>query len=188
MPTTVEPATFRLVDFDADVIAALVDDLAARIGLDADVPITVEVDETAALGHTDLVSVEPVLIRTQSGALEDPRRLRQFSPAVASDVLGRYLQRAADRRTPGFADAPGDDQLTLAQRTAWDVHAAGRLARAGAPVPQQRWRYAFRNRHGFTDQADAAFDRLWNADAMTWAELSQLSAETAATNPGRLDR
>lgn len=188
MPATVEPASFSYVEFDASTIAALADELAAKIGFDADVPITIEVDETSALGHTDLESVDPVRIRTQSGALEDPKRLRQFSPEHAADVLGRYLLRAADRRSPAFADAPDDDDLTLEQRTAWDVHSAGRLDRLGFPVNRQRWRYSFRNRHGFTDAADQAFDHLWEADGLTWADVEQISAETAAQNPGPLER
>ena len=35
---------------------------------------------------------------------------------------------------------------------------------------QQRWRYNFRNRHGFTDQVDAAFDRLW---AERWPDVGR---------------
>lgn len=188
MATTVEPASFSYVDFDAPTIAELSDELAAKVGLGADVPITIEIDETSALGHTDLASVDPVLIRTESGALENPKRLRQFSPEHASDVLGRYLLRAADRRSPGFADAPADDDLTLEQRTAWDVHSAGRLARLGYPAQLQRWKYSFRNRHGFTDAADVAFDLLWDGVDLSWDDVDRISAEAAAQNPGPLER
>ena len=188
MPTTVEPASFSYVDFDATTIAALTDELAAKIGLDADVPITIEIDETSALGHTDLASTDPVHIRTESGALENPKRLRQFSVEHASDVLGRYLLRAADRRSPAFAGAPSDDDLTLEQRTAWDVHSAGRLHRLGFPTNEQRWRYSFRNRHGFTDAADIAFDLLWDGVDLGWADIDRISTETAAQNPGPLER
>jgi len=186
--TTVEPATFSYVEFDAPTITALVDSLAAKIGLGPDVPITIEVDETSALGHTDLASIDPVHIKTESGAFENPKRLRQFSPEHASDVLGRYLLRAADRRSPSFADAPDDDELTLEHRTAWDTYSAGRLDRLGEPSQPQRWRYSFRNRHGFTDAADAAFDDLWNADGLAWADVARISDEAAAQNPGALQR
>lgn len=187
MPVTVEPSEFRYVDFDASQIAAMAEELARTVGLD-DVPITVEVDETSTFGHTELVSIDPVHIRTQGGAFENPKRIRQLSPEITADVLGRYLRRAADRRDAAFADAPSDDQLEMRQRTAWDVYTVGRLARNGHPAQRQRWLYTFRNRHGFTDESDAAFETLWNSDQLTWAELDALSAEAAAANPGPLQR
>ena len=66
---------------------------------------------------------------------------------------------------------------------AWEVHAAGRLARAGQQAQLQRWRYHFRNRHGFTDEGDAAFDTLWSADTLSWAEIQALSATALAGIP-----
>lgn len=188
MPTTVEPSTFSMVDFDAGTIAALTDELARKVGFDDEVQITVEIDETSPMGHTDLVSTDPVHIRTESGAFESAKQIRQFSEEFATDVLGRYLLRAADRRDPAFGDAPDDADLSVPQRTAWEVAAVGRLARMGYPVRRQRWLYAFRNRHGFTDTADDAFERLWNGEGLTWAEIDELSRETAATNPGPLER
>lgn len=188
MPTTVEPSTFRMVDFDAARIAALTDELAHKVGLDGEVEIRVEVDETTPLGRTDLVSVDPVHIRTESGSFEDPKKIRQFSEESATDVLGRYLLRAADRRQPGFADAPADDDLTVPQRTAWEIYAVGRMARLGYAVRRQRWLYAFRNRHGFTDDADTAFEQLWGGEDLTWSDIDRLSETTAATNPGPLNR
>ncbi len=188
MPTTVEPSSFSMVHFDAAEIAALTDDLARRVGLGADVAIRIEVDETSPLGHTDLVSVDPVHIRTESGSLENPKRVREFSADVATDVLGRYLLRAADRRSDAFAGAPSDEDLSIPQRTTWEVYSVGRLARMGYPVRRQRWLYAFRNRHGFTDDADGAFEQLWHGDGLTWADIDRLSETTAASNPGPLER
>lgn len=188
MPTTVEPSTFRLVDFDAGRIAALTDELARKVGLDENVDITIEVDESTPLGHTRLVSVDPVHIRTESGSMEDPKKIRQFSEHSATDVLGRYLLRAADRRRPDFADATADEDLTVPQRTAWDVYAVGRLARMGYAVRRQRWLYAFRNRHGFTDDADDAFEQLWGGEGLGWSDIDRLSETSAATNPGPLNR
>jgi hypothetical protein len=188
MPTTVEPSTFTMVDFDAGEIAALADELAGKVGLGSDVSILVEVDETTPLGRTEMVSVDPVHIRTESGSFEDPKRIRQFDRDGAADVLGRYLLRAADRRREGFGDAPPDSELTVPQRTAWEVYAVGRLARMGEPVRRQRWLYAFRNRHGFTDTADDAFEQLWGGVELTWAEIDRLSEATASTNPGPLKR
>jgi hypothetical protein len=171
MPTTVQPSTFQIVDFDAGRIADLTDELARKVGLGEGVD-----------------SVDPVHIRTESGSLEDPKKVRKFSQDSATDVLGRYLLRVADRRQPGFADAPPDDDLTVPQRTAWDVYAVGRLARLGYAVRRQRWLYAFRNRHGFTDDADGAFEQLWGGEGLGWAEIDRLSETSAATNPGPLNR
>ncbi len=101
---------------------------------------------------------------------------------MVADVIGRLLLRAADRLSPAFADAPPDDQLDLAHQTAWDSYALGRLERLGYDVRRPRRLYHFRNRHGFTDVADQAFDRFWSGDGVTWAELDALCQETAAAN------
>jgi hypothetical protein len=65
--------------------------------------------------------------------------------------------------------------VALAHRVAWDVYAVGRLDRLGHRSQRQRRLYHFRNRHGFTDEADAAFERLWTADGLTWAQITALS-------------
>ena len=48
---------------------------------------------------------------------------------------------------------------------------------------RQRRLYQFRNRHGFTDASDAAFDRLWSADGLSWADISSISEEALAALP-----
>lgn len=188
MPTTVEPTEFHMVDFDADRIAALADELAAAVGLGDDVDIRIEVDETVVLGHTELVSADPVHIRTESGAFEDPRKLRAFSEPAATDVLGRHLLRARDRRSADFGDPPADEDLPLAHRVAWEIYTVGRLVRARYPAQRQRWLYQFRNRHGFTDTADDAFETLWNGQDLSWDRITEISDRAAAENPGKLDR
>ena len=62
-------------------------------------------------------------------------------------------------------------------RVAWDVYCIGRLVRLGFKHydNRQRWLYHFRNRHGFTDAADDAFERLWTGDDLTWADITALS-------------
>ncbi len=176
-----------MVDYDADVIADLVDELAAKVGLD-DVDIEIEVDETVPLGRSRLESIDPVHIWAESGALEDAKKFRQFSRANATDMLGRHLLRAADRRSDAFGDPADDGDLSQEHRTAWDIYTVGRLVRLGYGANRQRWIYDFRNRHGFTDVADRVFDRLWDGTDLTWAQLAALSDEAAAANPGKLDR
>jgi hypothetical protein len=180
MSVTVTPSSFALVNFDATEIAAITADLAERLGLGGE-EIRVEVDETTPLTRSALASADPIVITAESGALENPKQLRSLSKTRTAESIGRLLLRARDRRPGGgFETAPPEGQLSLAQSAAWDSYANGRLARAGLEPHRPRWLYHFRNRHGFTDAADAVFDRLWAADALTWAELDALSAEALA--------
>jgi hypothetical protein len=48
-------------------------------------------------------------------------------------------------------------------------------------VQRQRRLYHFRNRHGFSDVADAAFARLWDASGLTWADIQAVCDETEAS-------
>src|SRR5262249_4455183 len=98
----------------------------------------------------------------------------------AADVIGRFLLRWRDRLGP-MADAPPDSEVTLPVRAAWDAYCNGRLQRLGYEQYEPRWRYHFRNRHGFTDTADAAFDELWSADELTWDEMVAVSERALAS-------
>ena len=90
------------------------------------------------------------------------------------------LLRARDRLSGGFGEAPADAELTLAQMAAWETYCVGRLERLGVAANQQRWRYNFRNRHGFHDRSDGAFDRLWASEGLTWGELDEVSRTASA--------
>jgi hypothetical protein len=117
----------------------------------------------------------------QSGAFEDSRVPREQSEAATAANLGRALLRARDRVQGGFGEAPPDPELSLRQVSAWETYCVGRLERLGLAVNQQRWRYDFRNRHGFSDVSDLAFDRIWASDGLTWGELEALSTAGNAT-------
>ena len=116
----------------------------------------------------------------ESGSFEDSKRPRQQSEVATTINLGRILLRVSDRLKGGFADTPPDDDISLAQMAAWETYCAGRLTRLGLRINKQRWLYNFRNRHGFTDAADAAFEQLWAADSLTWSELDLISGGAAA--------
>lgn len=178
----VEPQVFANVFFDAARIEALAATLMEQIGLDG--PLTVEVDEAVPTGRVSIASVEPLHVLVESGAFEDARRPRQLSDEAVADVLGRLLHRAADRRSPGFADAPADDDLTLRENSAWDAYAVGRFARLGYPANRQRRLFHFRTRHGFSDVTDRAFDRLWTGSDLTWADITAICRETEAVSTG----
>jgi hypothetical protein len=174
--TSVTPETFTIVDFDAAEIDSLTKRLADEVGLPGDLSVEVRVDETVPTGRTRIASIDPVVIELESGALEDPRRLRKYSEAAAARVLGRVLLQVRDLLDPGFGTPPPRDELSLPLRSAWDVYATGRLARLGHPVQKQRWKYAFRTRHGFSDEVDRAFDELWTGEDLGWDDIERLSS------------
>lgn len=171
---TVTPEEFRLIRYDSAEIAAVVEDLATLLGMAN--PIHVVVDETTPLSKmsaevSERTSDATITIRAESGALEDTQRFTHFSAASARGSLGRMMLRARDRLRDDFADTPGDLELTLEHNAAWDTYCAGRLARLGLPVNEQRFRYNHRNRFGFSDEVDADFDRLFAAEDLSWASV-----------------
>jgi len=116
--------------------------------------------------------------------LEDTRQPRTFAPEQARSDLAVMLLRAKDRLSDDFADAPRDRELTRGERVAWDIYAIGRVERLGMDVRRQRELYDFRLQHGFTDVADAAFERCWNAPTMTFAGIREVCKETGAADRG----
>ncbi len=186
MAVTVTPQQFTFVDYDAATIERVVADLATRLGITAD--IAVEVDETSPLARVTVIhAADPITIRADSGALEDTKRLRQLSDRAVCTSIGRVLLRLRDRASGRFDGAPADSELTLPQQAAWDTYCVGRLERVGVPVNQQRWRYNFRNRHGFNDDVDVAFDRIFAAEGWSWNELVALSDEARAVQAAASD-
>ena len=183
MPVEIRPSEFSMVFFDAAEIQGIVEKLVAEVGLPADVSVTVEIDETTPMGRARVASLDPIVITAESGALEDVKAPRKLSEVGTLDVIGKLLFSVRDRLNPAFGDPPADDDLTLQESVAWEVFCVGRLGRLGHPVQRQRRLYQFRNRHGFTDAADAAFDRLWTADDLTWDDISSISQEALSALP-----
>jgi hypothetical protein len=180
MAVTVTPKQFTFVSFDAPTIEALLTGLLDRLGM-SERSLRVEINEASPVVRVVAEDGDPIVVRADSGAFEEPRRPRSLSDDNVVTNAGRVLLRLRDRADGSFADAPADNELTLAQVAAWDTYSVGRLARCGYREHAPRWRYNFRNRHGFSDAADAAFDRIWSADRLTWTELSSISqgAETS---------
>jgi hypothetical protein len=185
MTVTVTPSEFTLVLFDASRIAEIVAEVAERIGLPADLSITVDVDERTPLARTQLASLDPAVLAIEGGALEAARQPRQLSENGVEVTAARLLSRLRDRLDPAFGSPPPEASLTLAQTDAWDAYSLGRAERLGYETHQPRWRYRFRTRHGFSDTADRVFDRLWAADRLTWADLEAACAETGRDGEGR---
>lgn len=177
---SVEPTEFHFVLFDAPTIQQLVAEVADVVGLPADAEIQVTIDESTPLGRSQVTSLEPIVLAVEGGAFENAKAPRQLSDKSVRDVTSRLLFRVLDRLSGRFADAPPDGEVPTPMNVAWDVYAVGRAARAGIDVSKSRRLYHFRNRHGFNDVADAAFEKLWNADELTWAEVEALVADVAA--------
>ena len=176
---TVTPEEFTMVRFDSARIRDLASVVADAVGLADDLELRIEVDEQSPLGRTRVTSFDPVTITTESGAFEDPRRIRDLSDANVQDVLGRLLMRVRDRLDPVFGDPPPDKELSVQQHTAWDAYAVGRCASLGLPTQRQRRLYHFRIRHGFTDVSDATFAMLWDGEGLAWRDLEDACATTA---------
>ena len=177
---SVTPATFSLVHYDNAEIAEIAGRVADAIGFGDEVEIVVDVIEASPLGRVSVSSLAPITIACEGGALEDLKAPRRLSEDNTLSSLSKVLYRVHDRQFGGFAEAPPDDKLTLAETVAWDVHAVGRSSTAGFPVQRQRRLYAFRNRHGFSDLADSAFEELWSATSMTWADVQAICVRTKA--------
>jgi hypothetical protein len=183
MPVEVRPSEFSMVFFDAAEIQGIVEKLVAEIGLPEDLSVTVDVDETTPMGRALVQSVDPLVITAESGAFEDVKAPRRLSVPGTVDVLGKLLFSVRDRLDPAFGDPPATDELTLQESVAWEVYCVGRLGRLGHPVQRQRRLYQFRNRHGFTDAADAAFTQLWDAEDLTWPEIKAISEDALSALP-----
>lgn len=170
MTITVTPDQFNLVEFEADRIRAVTEKVAAAVGF-GDADITVEVDETTPLGRSWIESEDPIVLHFESGLIEDPRHPRCLSDAGVAEAVGRHLLRLRDRQDPAFGAPESTDDLELAYKVAWEIYAVARLARLGQRDQRQRWLYHFRNRCGFSDASDAAFDVLWSSESLTWPEI-----------------
>ena len=177
MKVTVEPEEFRFVAFDNALIRSIGESLVATLGIDR--PVQIRVDETTPLGRISAVIGDTIEVTIESGSFEDSKRPRQHSEVATRINLGRILMRVSDRLHGGFENTPPDDDLSLPQMAAWETYCAGRLTRMGMRINKQRWLYNFRNRHGFTDAADAAFQQLWVADSIGWSELDSISTTAA---------
>ena len=85
--------------------------------------------------------------------------------------------------TAGSRTRRADGEISERQRAIWDVYTDGRLARLGGFVMNEpRRRYSYRLRCGFNDVADAEYERLWTASALSWAELEEIEGRLAAVD------
>jgi hypothetical protein len=184
---TVTPDPFTLVPYDVAEITALIEEAAALAGIPPGVDISLTVDEelfAPLTGHMSDVVDGRIALWISGGNFEDNKRPTHFSADQARVDLLVMMLRALDRLSDDFAAAPPDAQLSRGERAAWDAYAVGRAAKLGGDVRRPRQLYDFRLQHGFTDVADAAFERCWNAERMTWDGIREICKETGAADRG----
>lgn len=194
MRLTIVPEEFTLVLYDAALVRSIVAEVATAVGFPADVEVSLEVDEELAQPLTgSYVDVRDGVLHLwySGGNVEDTLRARHLDPTRARREFAMGLLRGMDRLDPAFHDAPADDQLTDAQRALWDVSAEGRAERAGIAMRPDRARYVYRLACGFTDDADAEYDRLRGGAPISWADLAttaqRLAPAATAPRSGRRD-
>lgn len=172
----VRPESFTKVEFDAGRIAVLAQRSLERVAaLPDDLDVTVEVEESQATNRVSVRSLDPVVLAVDGGALENYRTPRTLGELEAMITFTRLFLEVADRWSTSFGAPPLGEAVTHANRMAWDVNLYGRASRHGLRIHQPRYRYNFRNRHGFSDLADRTFDTLWSADDLTYARIVELS-------------
>ncbi|MEM9652520.1 MAG: hypothetical protein AAGA65_10510 [Actinomycetota bacterium] len=173
---TIEPETFTKVDFDRELIHTVAQRALESVApLPDDLDVAVAVDEDQATNRVKIVSVDPVELAVDGGALENYRQPRTVGDLETNITFIRLFLELSDRLSESFGAPELDAKLSHAHRMAWDVNLFGRVSRHGMRIHQPRYLYNFRNRHGFSDVADRAFDQLWAADELTFAQIVELS-------------
>jgi len=190
MAIVVKPEVFRQVQYDAAEIArvaAETADVTYRVhpdegdgDVDLTIDVTVSVDENAPTSRCHIVSVSPIEFHIESGALERYSHPRTMGDVESALTFARLFLELNDRCSEEFGAPPVDDAVSHAHRVAWDVNLYGRASRLGFKARKPRYRYDFRNRHGFSRPVDQIFEQLWAGDQMTWADITKLSDTAAA--------
>lgn len=172
----VQPETFTKVNFDAALIHTVAQrSLESVAPLPDDLDVTIQVEEDQATNRVRIASLSPVELAVDGGALENYKVPRTVGDLEAGISFTRLFLELSDRLSESFAAPELDAELSHAHRMAWNVNLFGRTARHGLRIHKPRYLYNFRNRHGFSDVADRAFEALWAADELTWAQIVELS-------------
>lgn len=177
---SVTPSSFTMVEFRLDQIVPVVEEVRATIGqldpgqglVDLDVALVIEEDQQTA--RMAITSVDPLVFALDCGALEDTRNPREFGLEMASVSLASLFIEYLDRTSEAFGAPSIGEPSDFADKIAWSVYTHARVRRAGYRVHKPKHLYNFRNRHGFSDAADQAFEALWTAVDLTYAEILAL--------------
>ncbi len=176
---SVAPSTFTKVEYRLDQIVPVVEDVQSRIGggtslEGADVELVIDEDQPTA--RMAITSLDPVIFAMDSGAFEDTRKPREFGVEIASVSLASLFIEYLDRTSDGFGAPDIGEPSDFADKIAWSVYTHARVQRAGYRVHKPKHLYNFRNRHGFSDAADHAFEELWAGTDLTYQQILECCA------------
>jgi hypothetical protein len=172
----VRPDTYTKVNFDSAHIQTLAQRALESVApLPDDLDVSVNVIEDQVTNRVRVSSLDPVTLEVDGGAIENYKMPRTVGDLEAGITFTRLFLEVVDRQSSTFGAPAIDEDLSHAHRMAWSVNLFGRTSRHGLHIHQPRYRYNFRNRHGFSDLADRTFDKLWSADELTWNEIVELS-------------
>lgn len=182
MAVFVKPESFEQVDFDPSVIARIATVVGERAcpGVLSDSDVIVDIDENAPTSRAHVVSLNPITFDIESGALERYSRPRTLGDSEAELTLARLFLEVGDRRSDEFGAPSMETELSHAHRVAWNTNLYGRASRLGYQTHKPRYRYDFRNRHGFSAPVDGIFEQLWSGDDLTFADIVGLSDTAVA--------
>lgn len=173
---SVTPPSFAKVLFDSAEICTAAKRAAELVpGFDASQSFEIAVDDERITTRIRIDSLAPLILGIDSGALEDTKKPRTLSTERTASAVARLLTEVGDRESIDFGAPELNEPADLSVRVAWDVHCYGRVSRLDLRVQEAALRYNFRNRVGFSDEADAAFDRLWGPNVLTYADIVSLS-------------
>jgi len=169
---TVTPSSFTKVEFAVEQIVDVGTRVMAAIeGVPGDLDVELVIDEDQPTARMAIRSLDPVVFALDSGALENTRRPREFGEELASVSLASLWIEYLDRTNDAFGAPPLGEPTDLADKIAWSAYTHGRVQRLGFRVHKPKHLYNFRNRHGFSDVADQAFEALWSARDLTYADI-----------------
>lgn len=172
----IRPDNFTKVDFDLQVIHDAAQRALENVApLPNDLEVLVDIDEDQATNRMRITSVDPAAMAIDGGALENYKQPRTVGELESGISFTRLFLELTDRLSESFGAPAVDADVVRAHRMAWNVNLFGRTTRHGLHIHEPRYRYNFRNRHGFSDLADRTFDTLWSTDGLTWAEITELS-------------
>lgn len=178
-----------MVEFDGARIREIAESVASKVGLPEEFDLKIEIDETVPLGRIEPIEVSDsgARVKVESGAIEDPKKPRGLSESGTELAFGMLMMRVMDWVNPDFKfDGTVGEQLPVGMSIAWNTYSAGRLSRLGFERARKaRYLYLWRNRHGFNDIADEAFEKIWSGEPQSWPEIvaicDEIKDQVAAT-------